>query len=153
MSNTQHAKGVPAAFANPDVPPSQDVAEHGLAQVIGQVTAYHLAGMLGKLLPQMPWQPDCFFCVAAAKKLVRDHQVAIANAQAAGEELPGLPPPPAVNRSITQVIATQLVQTPAGVVPASGSVWACWEHIDVPAEAPRLAGLVNAAGQPIISRK
>lgn len=153
MSNTRHAK-IPAAFCGPaPVPPSDDVAEHGLADVIGQAVALHLGQLLGQLLPAMPWQPDCLFCLIAAKKTVHDHQVAIANAQAAGEDMPELPPAPTVNRAVTQTVITTLAQTPAGMVPASGSVWSCWDHLEVPQDAPRQTGLVGPDGRAIVSRK
>lgn len=155
MSNLPRAKGIPAAFSasGQDVPPSADVAAHNMAQLIGGAVALHLGQLLGQLLPQMPWQPDCFFCLIAAKKTVHDHQVAIANAQAAGEDMPELPPPPGVNRAVTQTLITTLAQTPAGMVPASGSVWACWEHLEVPSDAPRQTGLVGPDGRPVIARK
>jgi hypothetical protein len=152
VSNTRRATGVPPAFAK-SVPPSQDVAEAGLADLIGASAALHLGQLLAQLLPQMPWQPDCFFCLLAAKKLVHDHQVAVANASAAGEDMPQLPPAPAVNRAVTQTVVTHLVQTPAGMLPASGSVWACWDHLEVPSEPPRQTGLVGPDGRAIIARK
>lgn len=155
MSNTRHVPGkIPAALARDgqEVPPSPDVAEANLANIIGQATALHLAQMLGQMLPQMPWQPDCFFCVLAAKQLVHGHQVACANAVQAGEDQPDLPPAPQVSRGITQVIVTQLVQTPAGMVPSSGAVWACWDHVELPQQPPRQSGLVGPDGAPIIAR-
>lgn len=134
---------IPAAFSatGQDVPPSREVAEASLAQLIGQSVALHLADMLGQLLPQMPWQPDCLFCLLTAKKTVKDHQVAVANASTAGEDMPPLPDAPTVNRAVTQVPT------------AGGSVWACWDHLELPPEPPRQTGLVNPAGQPIITRK
>lgn len=169
MSNTRHA--------SQPAPPSPEVAAHMdratrrriengvtapsglktgddlLAKVIGESVALHLGELLGQLLPAMPWQPDCFFCLLSAKRLVRDYQVAIANAQAAGEEVPEPPAPPSVSRAVTQVVVTQLVQTPAGLTPASGSVWACWDHVELPAEPPRQTGLVDPAGRPIATRR
>lgn len=124
-----------------------------LAKVIGESVALHMAELLGQLLPQMPWQPDCFFCLLGAKKLVREYTVAISNAQAAGEPVPDPPAPPSVARAVTQVVVTQLVNTPAGMMPGSGSVWACWEHVELPAEPPRQVGLVGPDGQPILSRR
>lgn len=134
-------------------PPSADVAEHGVAQIIGESVALHLGQMLGQLLPAMPWQPDCYFCVLAAKQLVRSHQVACANAVQAGEDQPELPPPPQVARGVTQIVVTQLVQTPAGMVPSSGSVWACWEHIDLPQQPLRQTGLVAPDGRPVVAQR
>lgn len=153
MSHTRRATGAPPAFAATEVPPSQDVAEAGLANVIGQAVALHLGQLLGQMLPAMPWQPDCFFCLLAAKKLVHDHTVAVANASAAGEDMPELPAAPTVNRAVTQTVVTHLVQTAAGMLPASGSVWACWDHLEVPSEPPRQTGLVGPDGRAIISRK
>lgn len=156
MSNTRRLPGhVPAAFSagGQDVPPSQDVMEHTLADVIGQTVALHLGQMLSQLLPAMPWQPECFFCLIGAKQLVRDMQVKCANAVAAGEDQPELPPPPQVARAVTQVVVTQLVQTPGGMAPSSGSVWACWEHIELPQEPPRQTGLVGPDGRPVIARR
>lgn len=154
MSNTRHAKDAPPSvppLTGP--PPSPEVAGHGLAQVIGQAVALHLGELLGQLLPAMPWQPDCFFCLLGAKKTVRDYQVLLANAQAAGEGVPDPPAAPSVNRAVTQVVVTQLAQTPGGMVPSSGSVWACWDHLELPAEPPRQSGLVDAAGRAIITRR
>lgn len=148
MSNTRQAK-IPAER----VPVSPDVAEHSLAQVIGQAVALHLGELLGQLLPAMPWQPDCFFCLLGAKKTVRDYQVLLANAQAAGEGVPDPPAAPSVNRAVTQVVVTQLMPTPGGMVPSSGSVWACWDHLELPQEPPRQSGLVDVAGRPIATRR
>lgn len=170
VSNTRHLPDTP--------PPSSEVAAHGmdratrrriengvtaksglaagedlLAKVIGESVALHLGQLLGQLLPAMPWQPDCFFCLLSAKQVVKGHQVAIANAQAAGEEMPALPGAPSVNRAVTQVVVTQLVPTPAGMVPSSGSVWACWDHLELPSEPPRQSGLVDVAGRPIAARR
>ena len=157
MSNHAHLRPghVPAAFSatGEDVPPSPDVEQHGLAQVIGQSVALHLGELLGQLLPQMPWQPECFFCLVAAKQLVKDYQVLVANAQAAGEDNPPPPAPPGVNRASTYVVVTQLVQTPAGMVPSSGSVPACWDHLELPSEPPRQSGLADPGGRPIATRR
>jgi bacterioferritin-associated ferredoxin len=124
--------------------------EASFAKLLGEAVAMHLAGMLGQLLPQMPWQPDCFFCVSAARSMVRAYQVQVANAQQAGEPNPEPPPPPGVAKGITQVPVTQLVQTPAGPVPGTCSVPACWEHVQVQGEAPRATGLVAPDGRPIV---
>lgn len=134
-------------------PSGLGAAEETLASVIGQTVAVQLAQMLSQLLPQMPWQPDCFFCVLAAKQVVHNHQIACANAVQAAEEQPELPPAPEVARGVTQVVVTQLVNTPAGPVPSSGSVWACWNHIELPQQAPRQSGLVGPDGSPIIARR
>lgn len=100
MSNTRHTNGsgsVPAIGA----PPSAEVAGTGFAQVIGQTVAYHLAKLLGDLLPRMPWQPECEPCVIAAKTAIRAYEVLCANAVAAGEDTPPLPEPPLVAAAVT----------------------------------------------------
>jgi hypothetical protein len=156
LSNARRlpAGAIPAAFSadGQDVPPSTDVAEHNLAQIIGQSVAVHLGELVGPILQQIAGQQraDCFFCLMTAKKLVHDHQVAMAIAAAAGEDMPELPAPPQVGRGITQVVVTQLMNTPAGVVPSSGSVWSCWDHLEVPAEPPKQTGLVAPDGRPIV---
>lgn len=124
--------------------------EATFAKLLGQAVAIELAGMLGQLLPQMPWQPDCFFCVTAARTMVRAYQVAVANAQQAGEDVPQPPQAPTVGKAVTWVLATQLVQTPAGPAPGTGSVPACWEHVQAQGDAPRPTGLVTADGRPIV---
>jgi hypothetical protein len=124
--------------------------EASFAKLLGQSVAVELAAMLGQLLPAMPWQPECFFCVQAAKTMVRGYQVAVAVAEKAGEPLPGQPAPPQVAKGITWVPVTQLVQTPAGPVPGTASVPACWDHVQVAGEAPRPTGLVAADGRPIV---
>jgi len=124
--------------------------EASFAKLLGQAVAVELAQMLGQLLPQMPWQPECFFCVSAARQQVRAYQVQVANAQQAGEPNPEPPPPPGVAKGITWVPVTQLVQTPAGPVPGTSSVPACWEHVQVQGEGPRATGLVAPDGRPIV---
>jgi hypothetical protein len=157
MSNTRRLPpgAVPAAFSRDgkEVPPSADVVEHNLAQIIGQSVAVHLGQMLGQLLPAMPWQPDCYFCVMAAKKLVRDHQVSCANAVQAGEDQPELPEPPQVARGVTQIIVTQISDTPLGPVQACGALWACWDHIELPQQPPRQVGLVAPDGHPLVAKR
>src|ERR1700729_4072863 len=56
---------------NTPMPGAVGAAEQTLAQVIGETVALHLAQMLGQPLPQMPWQPECWFCVADARQRVR----------------------------------------------------------------------------------
>lgn len=153
MSNTRHLP--PSA----PVPASPDVAERTLAQLIGASVAIEAGNLFGPVLQQIAAlqqqiasqaRAECFFCVLTAKALVRDYQAAVANAQAAAEPNPEPPPPPQVNTGITQVIVTQLANTPAGLVPTGGSVWACWEHVELPAQPPRQTGLVRPDGSPII---
>jgi bacterioferritin-associated ferredoxin len=124
--------------------------EASFAKLLGQAVAVELAQMLGQLLPQMPWQPDCFFCVTAARSMVRAYQVQVANAQQAGEDVPEPPPPPGVAKAITTVPATQLVATPAGPVPGTCGVPACWDHVQAQGDAPRPTGLVAPDGRPIV---
>ncbi len=113
MSNTRHVRPVPPAFGGP---------ERSLAEVVGETVALHSAGLLGELLARMPpARPECFYCVADARRAVRAYEVACKNATQAGEPVPDAPPPPAVAQAITWV--------PHGVA----SVPACWEHVD-PAE-------------------
>ena len=97
MSNTRHAKDAPVA-PPPPPPPSPDVAEHGIAQVIGQSVAYHVATLLAPVLQRLvdvQERPACLLCAARAK---REHVIALANARAAAEVDP---PPPPVSQSFT----------------------------------------------------
>lgn len=137
---------------NTPMPGGVGAAEHTIAQVIGETVALHLAQMLGQLLPSMPWQPECYFCVTEARTMVRAYQVAVANAQQAGEPVPPRPAPPEVGKSITLVPVTQLVQAPAGPVPGTAAVPACWDHVQVQGEGPRPTGLVLPDGRPIVHR-
>jgi bacterioferritin-associated ferredoxin len=134
----------------------RDLAKHHaeqettLAKLIGETVAVHLAQMLGQLLPQMPWQPECFWCVTAASQTVRDYQVRVTNAQAAGETNPEPPPAPQVAKSVTLVPVTQMAQTPAGPVPVSVALPACFGHVPVPQDMPKPTGLVMPDGRPIV---
>jgi bacterioferritin-associated ferredoxin len=136
----------------------RDLAKHHaeqeatLARVIGETVAVHLAQMLGQLLPRMPWRSDCYFCVAQARTLVRDYQVAVQNAQQAGEDVPEAPPPPEVTQAVTWIPVTQLAATPHGPVPVSVSVPACFQHVTVTADMPQPSGLLRADGSPILRR-
>jgi hypothetical protein len=156
LSNTRHtgngAKLPGTREIRQAVAASAEVQEHTLAHVIGETVALHLARLLGELLPQVQGRGECFFCVLAAKQLVQAHQVAVVNAQAAGEEPPAMPEPPGVARGITLVMVSQVVQAPGGPVPQSGSVWACWDHVQLPSAPPRQVGLVGPDGSPIIAR-
>jgi hypothetical protein len=135
---------------NTPMPGTVGAAEQTLAQVIGETVALHLAQMLGQLLPQMPWQPECWFCVADARQRVRAYQVLVQTAQQAGEPVPDAPDPPAVAKAITHVPVTQLVQTPAGPVPGTCAVPACWDHVQVQADGPKPTGLFAPDGRPIV---
>jgi hypothetical protein len=141
LSNTRHVNGA--------APPSAEVADHGVG-ILGRTIAVELAGMLGQLLPRMPWQMSCMFCVLAAKQVVRDHEIACQNALAAGEEPPALPEPPAVAMAITQV---GMLQTAPGGLPAGvAPVPVCWDHVQIPGvDGPRMSGLVMPDGRPFMS--
>jgi hypothetical protein len=73
---------IPAAFSatGEDVPPSPDVEEHSLAQVIGEAVALHLAPLIARMRPA---RPGCITCAAKVK-------VAERNAKAAAEPLPDM---------------------------------------------------------------
>ena len=125
--------------------------ESALARVIGETVASRLAEMFGQVLPGMPWNPGCLFCVLAAKQVARDWQVACMNAAQAGEPQPDPPPEPQVAQAMTWVPVTQLTQTPAGPVPGTAAVPACWEHVQLPQAPPRQTGLVAPDGRPIVA--
>jgi len=98
VANKPHrpAGTIPAAFSKTgqDVPPSPDVQEHSLAQVIGEAVGLHLAKLLGPVLAHMAEQqhrPGCIVCAARAKRAERAHKIAIANANAAAEDGPDVP--------------------------------------------------------------
>jgi hypothetical protein len=119
MGNTRRATGaVPAAFARDGVPvpPSPDVAEASLANVIGEAVALHLAQVAGPLLEHIAttqYRPACLVCAVSAKRADRDHQIAVANARTAAEPEPERPDAP-VTESFTEG--------------ARGPV--CWAHFD-----------------------
>ena len=92
MPNPRPHGTIPAAFSKTgqDVPPSRDVAEASLAQVIGQSVAYELASLLAPVLQRLVDVQEryaCLMCTAAAK---RELITAIANAKAAAEPEPVL---------------------------------------------------------------
>ena len=97
MSNTRRVPGtIPAAFSatGKDVPPSPDVAERNLAEVIGEGVALHLAKILGPLLNHMSQQmnrPGCLVCAAKVKRAEREFEIQVANAKAAAEAGPDAP--------------------------------------------------------------
>lgn len=120
---------------------------------IGESVALHLAQLHGELIQRLSTTPsECWFCLAAAKKLVRSHQIAMQNAHAAGEPMPELPAPPVVARAVTLVPVVQLAAGPAGPAPIGSSVPACFEHVEMPQEMPRQVGLIDVTGRPIITR-
>jgi hypothetical protein len=120
MSNTRRLPPgtVPAALSRDgkEVPPSADVAEHNLAQIIGQAVALYLGELLAPLLTGLAGQRRnhvCLRCAADAKRADREHEIAVANAKAAAEELPDAPDIK-LNESFTDG--------------ARGPV--CWQHFD-----------------------
>jgi bacterioferritin-associated ferredoxin len=135
---------------NTPMPGAVGAAEQTLAQVIGETVALHLAQMLGQLLPQMPWREDCYFCIVSARQMVRAYQVAVTTAEQAAEPVPDPPAAPQVARAVTHVPITQLVQTPAGPVPGTCAVPACWDHVQVQADGPKPTGLFAPDGRPIV---
>lgn len=93
MSNTRRATGVKPAFAG-KVPPSPDVAERTLAEVIGDAVAVNLAKMMGPMfraLAEAQRRPGCIACAAKVKQAERDYEVAARNAAAAAEPEPDKP--------------------------------------------------------------
>ena len=135
--------------------------ESALARVIGETVASRLADMFGQVLPGMPWNPGCLFCTYLAKAAVAQHaaalqawQVAQQNAQQAAEPF-DVPPPelaePSIAQSITEVPVTQLADGPAGPVPVTVTVPACWAHVQLPQAPPRQTGLVMPDGRPIVA--
>lgn len=100
-----------------------------LAKVIGESVALHLAGLLGQLLPQMPWQPVCLPCAARAWRAAKDWEVAARNAAAAAE-----PPPEKPDMTAGQSFTAGL----------RGPV--CWSCFDPELDGPMdFAGLMPAA--------
>jgi hypothetical protein len=73
---------IPAAFSKTgkDVPPSPEVAERTLAEVIGEAVALHLAPLVSRMRAS---RPGCIVCAAKVKRAER-------NARAAAEPLPDL---------------------------------------------------------------
>lgn len=99
------------------VPPSADVAERTLAEVIGEAVALHQAELLGPLLERIAttqYRPACLVCAAAAKRAERDYEIAVANALAAAEPEPGKP-----DVTVTESFTIDPVQGPV-----------CWAHYE-----------------------
>lgn len=148
MSNTRHVPNghIPAAFARDgqEVPPSPDVAEANLANLIGQTVAAHLAQMLGQILPQMPWHPACVLCVQVCKQAEQAYQTAVDVAMKAAEPTPEMPEVPQIAQAVTWMPLGAPGQ-PANVLPV------CYPHFQA-GPAIRPTGLVAPGGQPIITR-
>lgn len=140
MSNTRH---VPPGLANgTPVPPSADVAQEHLANVIGQAVAVHLAKLLAGWQPQ---QVACSFCTVQRRQAEQAYATALANAQAAAEEPPGPPELP----GIAQAVTWQPVQVAQGTPPVAVPV--CYPHVQA-GPAQRATGLVTADGRPIVAQ-
>ena len=93
-STRRPAGTIPAAFSKTgqDVPPSPDVAEHNLAQLIGQSAAFHLAQLLEPVLASIaPRRHMCIVCTARLKAEAAAYETALANAVAAAEPPPAEP--------------------------------------------------------------
>ena len=157
MSNTRHTNGVAPSRINRALAEHAAQQESALARVIGETVALRLA----ELLPQQPWNPGCLFCTYLAKATVAQHaaataawQVAQQNAQQAAEPF-DVPPPelaePSIAQAVTWVPVTQLADGPAGPVPVTVTVPACWAHVQLPQAPPRQTGLVMPDGRPIIA--
>jgi hypothetical protein len=143
VSNTRHAAGVPAAFA-PKVPPSADVQEKTLAEVIGESVALHLGQLLGPQLAairQLQAMPACVICTQTRKQAEHAYQVALANAGRAAEPVPGAPVLPEIALAVTWV--------PLGQPPQAVPV--CYPHFPDGPQV-RAVGLVDAQGNQILAR-
>jgi hypothetical protein len=127
--------------------------EFGIAKVIGESVALHLAQLLPPLLARASQATGCLFCTFAAKQAQRDYQIAVMNAAQAAEEPPPPPAEPQIATALTWVTITSLAQTPAGPVPVASVVPACFNHVQLPQEPPRQVGLVAADGRPIIASR
>ena len=81
---------LPAAFSatGQDVPPSPDVAAHGLAEVIGGAVALHMVQLLGPVLQRLVDVQEHYACLTCTTKAKRELIIAVANAQAAAEPEP-----------------------------------------------------------------
>ena len=106
MSKPRPAGAIPAAFSKTgqDVPPSPDVQEHNLAQLIGQSAAFELAQLLEPLLASISTRQQrnaCIVCAARLKAEARDYETAVEIAVKAAEEPPA-PPDTRVTESFTE---------------------------------------------------
>jgi hypothetical protein len=106
---------IPAAFSKTgqDVPPSPDVAAHGLAEVIGGAVAYNVAQLLGPVLQRLVDVQERYACIVCTAKAKRELIVAVANAKAAAE------PEPAVKAGAIRQSFTDGARGPV-----------CWECFD-----------------------
>lgn len=86
----------PAAFSptGKDVPPSPDVQEHNLAQLIGQASAFYLAQLLEPVLQSISARQQrnaCIVCAARLKAEASAYETAVDIAVKAAEPLPEAP--------------------------------------------------------------
>lgn len=85
---------IPAALSRTgqDVPPSPDVAERNLAEVIGEAVALNLGQLLGPVLAGLARTRDaCLLCAAKAKRAHDAWEADAALRRQAGEADPGQP--------------------------------------------------------------
>lgn len=144
--SSRRATGAPAAFARDGkaVPPSADVAERTLAEVIGETVAIHVAKLLGPVLAQFgqaQHQPGCVICVQERKAAEHAHGLAVANAVQAAEEPPAEAQLPGIMPAITWMPLGQQ----GHILPV------CYGHIEHGPQV-RATGPVTPSGQPIIAR-
>lgn len=150
MSNHPHQRPdgqIPPGLSNGQgrqLPPPPPDAAPDLAQAIGQAVAMHLAQVLGQILPQVSGQTACVLCIAARKKAELEYQGAVKAAAEAGQEAPPQPPLPAVSPAVTWIPLGQAGQQ-------SATLPVCYQHFTLGPEI-RSAGLVDAAGNPIMVR-
>lgn len=90
---------IPAAFSatGRDVPPSPDVAERTLAEVIGETVALHLAPMVSRMRAS---RPACIVCAAKVKRAEQAWERDAAIRRAAAEPVPN-PPDLGITESFT----------------------------------------------------
>lgn len=130
---------------NTPVPSGLGAAEDGLAKVIGESVALHLAQLLAQILPQLaPQATACLFCAVDAKRAQAAHAVAVENAKKATEPEPEAPP-----LNIQQAFTSAPVALAPGQPPVSCPV--CFDHLQAGPQA-RQVGLVLPDGRPIVAQ-
>lgn len=122
----------------------RDVAggEVTLAQLIGKQVALELVPLLAEMQPA---PVACALHAGRYKQALKAWHVAVQNALAAAEEPPAQPEP-----GIPQAFTWMPVQLAQGAPPVSVPV--CFDCFDTGPDV-RPAGLVDAAGTPIIARR
>ena len=123
------------------VPPSADVAEASVANVIGKAVALELGKLLAEVLPH---PMACAIHTARYKQVLRAWQVACQNAVQAAEEPPEQPEP-----GIPQAFTMMPVAAREGQPPVALPV--CFECFDTGPDV-RPVGLVDSSGTPIVAR-